>query len=98
MTPYLVTDKAEQIPLLKTMDGMPIVPRNNDLVKVEDRKFSVDDVLWDYDRQRVYVRATEIMVIPGTDLKKPHSRACGFRDHEHGLDCNSNCPTCGGKL
>lgn len=27
----------------------------------------------------------------------PHSRACGTVRHTHGSDCNSNCPTCGGK-
>lgn len=26
----------------------------------------------------------------------PHSRACGFRKHDHGADCNRNCPTCHG--
>lgn len=28
----------------------------------------------------------------------PHSRACGFREHEHGTGCHSNCPTCGGRV
>lgn len=27
----------------------------------------------------------------------PHSRACGWGKHEHGVDCHSNCPTCHGK-
>lgn len=27
----------------------------------------------------------------------PHSRACGIRRHDHGPDCHSNCPTCGGR-
>lgn len=27
----------------------------------------------------------------------PHSRACGIRKHEHGSECHSNCPTCGGR-
>jgi len=27
----------------------------------------------------------------------PHSRACGFRKHDHGPACNKNCPTCGGR-
>ena len=31
---------------------------------------------------------------PAQDL--PHSRACGWREHEHGSACSSNCPTCGG--
>lgn len=26
---------------------------------------------------------------------RPHSRACGFRHHEHGPDCAADCPTCG---
>lgn len=26
----------------------------------------------------------------------PHSRACGAARHDHGPDCNRNCPTCGG--
>ena len=29
--------------------------------------------------------------------QRPHSRACGWRKHDHGVDCSSNCPTCGGK-
>lgn len=33
---------------------------------------------------------------PVTDVR-PHSRACGFRRHDHGPDCHPNCPTCGGK-
>jgi len=28
---------------------------------------------------------------------RPHSRACGIRKHQHGPECNSNCPTCGGR-
>lgn len=28
---------------------------------------------------------------------RPHSRACGFRKHDHGKDCSTNCPTCHGK-
>lgn len=27
----------------------------------------------------------------------PHSRACGIRQHEHGVGCSTNCPTCAGK-
>jgi uncharacterized protein (DUF1778 family) len=27
----------------------------------------------------------------------PHSRACGIIPHEHGTDCHTNCPTCGGR-
>lgn len=27
----------------------------------------------------------------------PHSRACGVRKHDHGPECHSNCPTCGGR-
>jgi hypothetical protein len=28
---------------------------------------------------------------------RPHSRACGWRDHAHGSDCSRDCPTCGGR-
>ena len=35
------------------------------------------------------------VTVPPTDLR-PHSRACGIRKHEHGRECHSNCPTCGG--
>ena len=28
---------------------------------------------------------------------RPHSRACGIRRHDHGPECSSNCPTCGGR-
>lgn len=27
---------------------------------------------------------------------RPHSRACGWRLHDHGPACHRNCPTCGG--
>ncbi|WP_138945266.1 hypothetical protein [Plantibacter sp. M259] len=32
-----------------------------------------------------------------TTDRRPHSRACGFRKHEHGTDCNPNCQTCHGR-
>lgn len=32
-----------------------------------------------------------------TEDRRPHSRACGWRDHEHGPACSTNCPTCAGK-
>lgn len=28
--------------------------------------------------------------------RRPHSRSCGAKDHEHGTACHKNCPTCGG--
>ena len=31
-----------------------------------------------------------------TEDRRPHSRACGIRKHDHGSECHSNCPTCGG--
>jgi hypothetical protein len=27
---------------------------------------------------------------------EPHSRACGWRLHDHGTECHTNCPTCEG--
>jgi len=27
----------------------------------------------------------------------PHSRACGWRPHDHGSACSTNCPTCHGR-
>ena len=35
-------------------------------------------------------------VIQGVTVRRPHSRACGIRKHDHGSECSSNCPTCGG--
>ncbi len=29
-----------------------------------------------------------------TEDDRPHSRACGWRKHDHGSACHSNCPTC----
>jgi hypothetical protein len=29
--------------------------------------------------------------------RQPHSRACGWLPHDHGLFCSTNCPTCSGK-
>ena len=28
----------------------------------------------------------------------PHSRACGITQHEHGILCSDDCPTCHGRL
>lgn len=28
----------------------------------------------------------------------PHSRACGFGEHEHGPVCHANCPSCRGEV
>lgn len=33
---------------------------------------------------------------PGAFDRLAHSRACGFRKHDHGRDCHQNCPTCHG--
>lgn len=33
----------------------------------------------------------------GYEKDAPHSRACGFRAHAHGVECSRNCPTCQGK-
>lgn len=30
--------------------------------------------------------------------KAPHSRACGFQNHDHGTSCHTNCPSCGGRV
>ena len=35
-------------------------------------------------------------VAPRLDMR-PHSRACGIHQHDHGVMCHRNCPTCGGK-
>ena len=32
-----------------------------------------------------------------TTDRRPHSRACGFRPHEHGTSCSPDCPTCHGQ-
>lgn len=40
-------------------------------------------------RAVVFLRAT-----PASD-ERPHSRACGITQHDHGPRCHSNCPTCG---
>ena len=40
--------------------------------------------------------------VPGPDEvtrvvdQRPHSRACGIRQHEHGPACSGDCPTCHG--
>lgn len=32
-----------------------------------------------------------------SELIGPHSRACGWLEHDHGPRCSENCPTCHGK-
>lgn len=34
----------------------------------------------------------------GVEDQRPHSRACGWRNHPHGPECSTNCPTCHGRL
>lgn len=31
------------------------------------------------------------------DMREPHSRSCGIKNHDHGPDCSENCPTCHGR-
>jgi len=86
-------------PIPRTMYGGTILPSKGDRIFIYDVPLRVTEVTWiipnsDVDNYRVLVTAEEIA---DSVEKLPHSRACGFRDHEHGLDCNSNCPTCGGK-
>lgn len=42
------------------------------------------------------VRLPDHKHVPHKD-ERPHSRACGIRQHEHGPDCSDNCPTCQGR-
>lgn len=39
--------------------------------------------------------AEPLRVLVGPDDQRPHSRACGWRNHPHGPDCSRDCPTCG---
>ena|SRR6478735_9709535 len=51
----------------------------------------------DLDEQECpYLAILDGPVEPEVD-NRPHSRACGWRKHDHGTDCHTNCPTCGGK-
>lgn len=43
-----------------------------------------------------YLTAHAVYPIYPVDAR-PHSRACGITKHDHGTDCHTNCPTCGGK-
>jgi hypothetical protein len=43
------------------------------------------------------VTSEETLHFHGVEDQRPHSRACGWRNHPHGPDCSTNCPTCGGK-
>lgn len=37
-----------------------------------------------------------VRVDPGARDERPHSRACGIRQHPHGTACAKDCPTCRG--
>lgn len=44
-------------------------------------------------------RELTVTIHPGDQLnlqgdRRPHSRACGFRKHDHGPECARDCPTC----
>ena len=39
----------------------------------------------------------ELLRPPTPADDRPHSRACGWPMHPHGVDCSPNCPTCGGR-
>lgn len=34
--------------------------------------------------------------ITAPEDRRPHSRACGWKNHPHGRECASDCPTCRG--
>lgn len=34
------------------------------------------------------------MPLPEWSPAAPHSRACGYRTHDHGISCAVDCPTC----
>jgi hypothetical protein len=46
----------------------------------------------DLERCLAAIRAT----VAGQVDMRPHSRACGIRQHDHGTACHPNCPTCHG--
>jgi hypothetical protein len=39
----------------------------------------------------------ETLHFHGVEDQRPHSRACGWRNHPHGPECSTNCPTCHGE-
>lgn len=43
------------------------------------------------------IRAGGLAGEPELAADGPHSRACGWRRHPHGVDCSTNCPTCAGR-
>ena len=45
---------------------------------------------------RLLVAVADRAARPARD-ERPHSRACGWRNHEHGTACHPNCPTCHGR-
>lgn len=45
---------------------------------------------------QVHEQVTIEQAIAHADHDQPHTRACGARNHEHGPDCHSTCPTCHG--
>lgn len=58
--------------------------------------YRVDRGRVDFDRKpREGTLRDDLTVLAWRD--GPHSRACGFRKHDHGPACNKNCPTCGGR-
>ena len=48
-------------------------------------------------RDGVHQYCKRTIAEPDLADRRPHSRGCGWRKHDHGVDCVPSCPTCGGK-
>lgn len=88
-------------PIPFAVTGIPVLPSRGDLVVIDRNAFRVVDISW-YPKQEDASLTTVVVSLdedPGRTKidNAPHSRACGAKAHNHGEDCNPNCPTCYGQ-
>lgn len=72
------------------VDQLRMVPRE---AKVRGA-MTKGDRPWDSDHHRLELTYEQPLQRPKDT--RPHSRACGTRPHDHGIECHTNCPTCHG--
>jgi len=99
---YRVLDDVRDIPdkgvcigdngflLIATRNGVMQAQPGDWIIHDEDDNFRVC-------KRDIFATTYQQVEYRESQYNLPHSRACGIRMHKHGIECSTNCPTCGGK-
>jgi len=86
--------EGEGVPPLIRISAMGVEGSNDGANLVADLLFDAATAIAERTGHKLGMVAVDA---PEPYESEPHSRACGMGWHDHGVQCSTNCPTCGGK-